>query len=249
MKRLVYIFFCLNCFYVIALRSQETRQSKSATKQEAIALLQAAGKWYESTPTYSFSVTHTMYAGHSTLVPYEQKKGYYKKYPSGSISYTIDLLKIQNANYSVTIDSARKIIIVSDPPKKFGGNQVPMEDYMSALDKCTNIKLFDAGNTTLLRLEFGNGSPVTAYEFTFNKDKTFQKVIAYYAKEVKSLQGTMVKPKLGITFESYKVGIMPAKNELDETKVISVNKNDIQLKEVYKEYQLIDQRLKRTNYK
>jgi hypothetical protein len=85
---------------------------------------------------------------------------------------------------------------------------------------------------------------VSAYEFCIAQDNKLLSVDIFYNKEVKSLDGKMVKPRLSMVFQNYSTGISPAKDEISESRYFTINHNQLILKEAYKNYRLLDQRIK-----
>lgn len=236
--------FVLLFFLNLSVNAQVKGEYKVISKEEAVKTLQKINKWFSATPSYSFAVTHTSYVGHNSSVVHEQKRGYFKKFKEGFHSYMVGINTIQNKNFSVTIDTTSKIILVSDPLKNFEGNKLSMDEYLKLLDKCMAIKqVINNDNSVTVRMEFGKNSSVTAYEFVIGKTELLQAITIYYANEVKTLDGKMAKPKLHIAFESYASSIPFTKNELDESQYFSLSKTTLVKKDKYKEYELLDQRL------
>lgn len=243
MNKIKYIICFLLCLSCLIGKSQDNKAYVTISKEETVKLLQQVNHWYASTKTYSFSIIHSTYAGHKATVPYDQKKGYFKKFSSGFHSYVAGLHSLQNKNYLIIIDSVKKIILVNDP-KNFENNGFSSDDYIKALDKCNSLKISDDGKIKTVRMEFAKNAPVASYELGINKQGNFHAITICYAREVKSLQGEMVKPKLNILFEKYSGVCTPERNELNDAVFFSVNANVLKLRDEYKDYKLLDQRIK-----
>jgi len=236
-KKKIFVFFLFAGFLV---KGQSTYTDLS--KEDAIKIFQKINQWYTTTPSYSFTVTHATYAGYASIIPYEQKKGYFKKFTSGFHSNLADIQNIQSKNYLITIDSIKKIILLNNPLKKFEeSNNVSIADYQKLLSKCTSLKILN-GKTKTLKIFFNKNYPINSYEICLNKDELFQSITVFYQREVKSKTGAMVKPKLSIVFDDYNVKITPEKDELNENKFFSAT--TLQLKDFYAGYTLLDQRIK-----
>jgi hypothetical protein len=213
------------------------------TKEEASNYLLQINHWFTSTPSYSFAITHATYKGHASTSPYEVKRGFCRKFPKGYHSNIAGLHTLQVRNYIIKIDSAKKIIAVSDYDPK-SHKSFSLEEYSSELDKCIAFKLAGYEKFKTVRFESDKYQPVSAFEFSFYKDGSLQSVTVYYANEVKTLQGEKVKPKLGIQFDKYASPVSPQKNELNEAQFFSVTPNNmLVINPSYKEYKLLDQRI------
>ncbi|HTA61360.1 MAG TPA: hypothetical protein VK835_02845 [Bacteroidia bacterium] len=217
------------------------------SKEDAAALLQQVNHKYSSSTSYSFAITHATYAGYDAVNPYEKKAGYFKKFPAGFHSNIAGVHSIQNKNCLLTIDSAQKIIIVSNPKKGADSWELQTKEYLKSLGKCNAIKIEQGDKTKTLRLEFDKRNPVSAYELCINKNNEFQSTLIFYAREIvaKKLSGKKVKPKLSMVFDHYAWKVVPEKDELSETRFITINSsNTLTLKEAYKNFTLLDHRIK-----
>lgn len=226
------------------LKGQENKYV-TLSKEDAGKIFQKINRWYTSTPSYSFVIIHATYAGHASKTPYEQRKGYFKKFSTGFHSSIADIQSIQNKNYLITMDSVKKIILVNSPLKDFEQkNSISLADYEKILEKCTSISILN-GKTKTLKIELKKNHAISSYEICLNKDELFQSITVFYANEVKSKTGQMVKPKLTIVFENYNVKIPIEKDELNENKFFLVGNNTVlKLKDNYGDYTLLDQRIK-----
>ncbi|MFI5140714.1 MAG: hypothetical protein ACHQII_00030 [Bacteroidia bacterium] len=239
-----YIVFMLIGTSVFASFQQANNGFVDIDKTDAIKLVQQVNNWFHTTPSYSFTVTHATFAGHQATVPYEQKTGYFKKFTNGFHSDVMGLHSIQNANFLISIDSAKKIIAVNNSTRIFAGKMNSMDDYIKAFDKCKTIKMAQTAKSKILRMEFEKKSAIAAYEFTIGKDGLLSAITIFYSREVKSKTGQMVKPKLSIVFEKYHTGVSPAPRESNESMYFALNNNRIELNESYKGFKLLDQRIK-----
>jgi hypothetical protein len=237
------VLICL--LFASMVEAQTSRVYKLLDREEAGKMFQKINKWYTTTPSYSFDIIHATYAGYQSQVPYERKKGYFKKYSTGFHSYIADIETIQNKSYKLTIDSTKKIMLVSNPVKSAGNsNTFDINEYQEALKKCTSIKIAE-GKTKIIRMEFDAQYTVAAYEIYLNEDELFQSILVFYNREVKLKTGQMVKPKMGIVFENYTTKISPEKDELNDNKFFLANNTQVlELNKTYKNYTLLDQRIK-----
>jgi len=227
----------------LVLNSQNKTEQKIISKEETVKILQNINQWFSSTPTYSFEITHATYAGHFTTAPYEQKKGFFKKYSSGFHSNIAGVQSVQNKNFLVSLDTGAKIIVVSEPVKNFENNGFSLEETKKLLERCINIKQTQTEQGKTLRMEFSKTSPIAAYEFIINKSEHLQSIIMYYANEVKTEEGKMVKPRLSISFSNYATNVIPGKEELSESKYFTASKDLLRINEHYKNYELLDHRI------
>jgi hypothetical protein len=225
------------------LPAQEKALYHPVSKDEAAKLMGRINQWFTAMPSYSFAVTYATYAGAAEKLPHEESHGYFKKFNGGLKSCLMNVYTIQNKNFLISVDSSKKMIVVCDPPQGQDANHFSFDEYVKVAGQSTSVKLADNGKTKTLRMEFKSTS-VSAYEFCIAQDNKLLSVDIFYNKEVKSLDGKMVKPRLSMVFQNYSTGISPAKDEISESRYFTINHNQLILKEAYKNYRLLDQRIK-----
>lgn len=233
-------------FVAFTVKAQANALWKTISKQEAMAMIEHSKSWFQTTASYSLTISHATYEGYDAISPHEKQNGYFKKYANGFHSSFLGINTIQNKNYLFTLDTSKHIILVSNPVKSFEPvNASDLDGIQKRLDKCSAIKLLETGQTKTLRLEFtSKDSPVSIYEFCLNKDGLPKSIMICYTKEVKSVKGAIVKPKLIIEMDNYKIGITPAKNELNDAEYFQrKDKNVLVLNDNYKKFSLLDQRV------
>lgn len=242
MRYIQYI-IALTLFFTLDLDGQSSLSGKKITKEEVVQFVNKISQWYTSTPTYSFHITYSSFAGHTANVAYEQATGYFKKLKEGVHSNIMGLETIQNKNYTVHCDTAQKIITVSEKVPSQLDEGFNGEEYLKALAKCSSAKLTETTGGTLLHMEFEKSHPVQYYEFLTRKEGGLQYIIICYTNEVSLPAGNKVKPKLKIGFSDYGVNITPHKSELDVKKIFSMKNNIIKPIDAFKDYTLLDQRI------
>jgi hypothetical protein len=251
MYRIIYIALFLSGLVVLSTGFVLVGKTSftALSKEDASAILQQINQKYSSSPSYSFTMSHAVYAGNDATSPspYEKKSGYFKKFPAGFHSFIAGVHSIQNKNFLISIDSIQKIIMVSNPKKGTENWELPAKEYLNSLAKCKAIKIEQGDKTKTLRLEFDKKNPISAYEICVDNSNQFKSALIFYAREVpaKKLGGKSVKPKLNIVFDHYAWKAVPEKDELSEARFITVNTNNtIALKEAYKNFTLLDHRIK-----
>jgi hypothetical protein len=239
-KNISLALFVLCTGYLFA---QKNLLFKPITKEEASKYLLQINHWFTSTASYSFTITHATYKGHEAASPYEMKRGFCRKFPKGYHSNIAGIHTLEIKNYIIKIDSSKKLIAVTDyDPKNRKG--FSLDEYGAQLDKYAAFKLAESEDYKTVRFEAAKNQPISAFEFSFYKDGSLHAVNIYYAREVKTLQGESVKPKLGIQFDKYATSVIPQKNELNESQFFTVNSNNtLLINPAYKEYTLLDQRI------
>jgi len=214
---------------------------KKITQAEASQLLKQVNLWYSSSATYSFVITHAIYAGHTASTPYEEKKGYVKKFTGGSHSNVIGIHTLQNKDHKIIIDSSQKLIVVANAIKDSEKGFSP-EELQAALKNCVALKLAEHGKLKSLVIECDKNSAITSYKLDIEKDGRLRAVTLLYAREVKSPTGALVKPKMIIGFDKYGTGVSAEKGELNEGKYFKKENNELFVSDAYKGYTLLDQR-------
>ncbi|MHB8259765.1 MAG: hypothetical protein ACYDCN_00970 [Bacteroidia bacterium] len=251
MSKTIYIFISI-LFTAFILKAQANAAWQTISKQEATDMIEHSRNWFQTTNSYSFTLSYATYAGHEAVSPYEKENGYFKKYAKGFHSCILGIHTFQNKNYLYTLDTAKHIIIVSNPVKSFDPVSAgDIESIQNKLDICSTIKVLTIGETKTLRLEFVKKSSVSSYEYCLNKEGLPKSITICYANEVKSAKnGAMVKPKLIIEIINYKTGVNPTKDELNESGYFYKKDKDVLvLSNDYKKYSLLDQRVPTNNTK
>lgn len=199
-------------------------------------------------PSYSMTVTHASYENYKTPVPYERSAGYFRKDRSSYHSFLLGIHTIENQRYRISVDSSAKVMMVADKPD----NNEPvsvygLQDYKDAMESCTVIKVISIGTDKLYRLEYKSGYPLSAHELLVSDDGLLKKITWYYAQEVQKdpedKNSPKDKPRLEISFSSYKKNPVFPKKEFDESSYFSKKDNRIIPAEEYRNYQVSDQRL------
>ncbi|HEX7412691.1 MAG TPA: hypothetical protein VF411_01505 [Bacteroidia bacterium] len=251
MHKILHISFTF-MFTALIIKAQPNSAWQNVSKQEAAAIIEHSKNWFQTTTSYSFTISHATYAGHEAVSPYEKQNGYFRKYSNGFHSCILGIHTIQNKNYRFTLDTSKQIILVSNPLRSFEPVSAgDLANLQKRLDKCTAIKLKTVGQVKTLRLEFPKNSPFSMYEFCLNKDGLPKSIVIYYSGEVKSVKNAeMVKPKLMIEIDNYQSTIHPYKDELNDSKYFNEkNKNVLALSDGYRKYTLLDQRVPGNNIK
>ncbi len=231
---------------VIILQAQ-TPLWESVSKDQMAKVFEQVNHWFKTSSNYSVTVTHASYENYNTKVPFEKSTGYFKKENECYHSFLLGIHTIQNANCKIVIDTLNQSMMITNIDNSIWSSYT-IDDYKYTLKACKSIEVMKINNDKKYKLEYSEGYPLEKYEFLIGADGTIKEVVWFYSKKVpKNIDdenSEKVKPRLSITFSSYKKNVAGSvKQECAESKYIIKKGNKMFPSDKYKNYSLSDQRL------
>lgn len=237
------------CFWLFAISLQaQTAAWEEVSKESMAKVFEQMSNWFKNSTNYAVTITHASYENYSTSTPFEKSTGYFKKEGENYHSFLLSIHTIQNANYKIVLDTANKVMMVSNVDKSIW-DAYTLDDYQYTLKTCTGIKMLKVNTDKRYRLTYGEGHPLERYEFLIASDGALKELVWYYSKAVPKDEGNpnseKVKPRLTIIFSSYKKW-QPnlSENEFDEKKYFFIKGNKLFPVKKYQHFKLSDQRLR-----
>ncbi|HWY97770.1 MAG TPA: hypothetical protein VNY36_01685 [Bacteroidia bacterium] len=214
------------------------------SKDSLSATMEALNSHFAHMHNYSVKVTDESFASYTASTFHQKFSGYFKRDGESFHSYLGDVNTIQNKDYRISVDSVKKIIMISDPVDYL--NQIlTASDYSALLKVCTKVKISHTGDQSSYRLEFASGYPMIAYEITL-KDSLPEKIVIYYSKAVKGAnENISAKPRMEIYFNNWVTNAKVPKSEFNAEKYLSKQGNKFILNPPYSaaKYKLLDERV------
>lgn len=238
----------LGCFAASDIFAQPNDWQET-DKNTFLNVFEQMNSWYKLHPEYSMKVKHASFDDYSTTIPSDISTGYFIKSKHNYHSFLLGIHTIQNDRFKIVIDSSGKDLFISYP------NTSVWTEYDSAtwsmnLDECNFLKFKESQIGKTFRMEFSEEDELSAYEFTLAKDGRLLQSICFYQEiQTENEDGQTIhrKPKLTITYSEFKFSVSAeTKFEFDENKYITKSGDNFIPSLKYKEYHLIDQRV-RTN--
>ncbi|MEO9531941.1 MAG: hypothetical protein ABJG68_07560 [Crocinitomicaceae bacterium] len=193
----------------------------------------------------SISLDYNVYSATGTKI-IDHSSGNYTK-NKGAYFYQIENTKmIQDDKWSVFIDEADKLIVVNDK------NKMTTQEFLSfdtAIEMCETIERFENTSSYTFSLTF-KGYMAKEYKqakITISKSNFIpQKVVFYYSNltEYYTEKGESKKDYLRMEIK-YSDIKYTSSIDCNTEKYFSYEKGSFQLKEAYRDYSIIDQRLHR----
>lgn len=218
----------------------------SISKEEIIKVFENINSWFKNTSSYSLTVTHASYEDYQSEIPADKSVGYFKKDKTNYHSCLLGIHTIQNDNYKIVIDTVKKLIMVANPDKNHWGS-FTLDDYNLAMGYCSALKFAQAGKEKYYRMEFKDGYPMTAYEFSLNEQGQMKQSILYYSAIKKNNENEKsqekISPRLTIVFSDYKKNPpFNYKEEFDDSRYFIKGEKKFIPAPKYQQYKIRDQR-------
>ncbi len=131
MRKLLYIIL------LAGFTASSQNQWQTCGKAEVIKAYQDICDWLIKTDSYSFGLNYSSFKNHTTREIEESSRGYYKRSENNFKCEAMGVLNFQNNHIKISVDSADKIISVSDPGS-LNFSTMEFKDLDKMLD---NVKL------------------------------------------------------------------------------------------------------------
>lgn len=215
---------------------------ESIDNKEALKVLLNLNKTMDALNNYSVDVLHTAYKGYKSTIQAETYKGYYRKLGNAYESNLLGVRTIQDDKYSVTIDSADKMIILSNPVNKSLTDKIGP----NAIKTCKEIKCVRQNNrVTALKLVFMEGSPFTRIDIYWDEAEFINKLVIYNSAKIKwdDNDTISVQPRVEIVMQNYQLNTNK-KADFDTGQIIQYSNKIFTFQKEYEAYKLSDHRIK-----
>jgi hypothetical protein len=249
MSKVFKIALVLLCCAKINLSAQTKMAWQSATKKEVLAAYQSMSQWFSALPTCYIKLQYKSFKDHQDEAADESASGYFIRAQQGFHGYALGVHRIQNEQYTWTMDSATKIIVVNNASKALLATNQNMAELEEALVVCKKFsKKILSPSLTQYRLEFDPSASVKYYEFSVLNTGEIKGLSIYYnAKESddpNDANKTLVYyPKLQIIYQSVSKEIPTwATSGFQSQNYFIKQKQKLVPVGQYKSYQIFDQR-------
>jgi hypothetical protein len=245
MKRIFFILLLVNGIC----KAQTSSSWQTSTKAELINSYKKACDWFINTQDYSFAMKYVSFKDHYSNETLESSEGFYKRSGNKFRMEAVGIKTIQDNKTKIVIDTADRIIALTDPGS-LSPNMQTADELIALLGNVKLIRKKNNGKATTYRIDFKKNELYDAYEFTVNEKGILEKLCYFYAEqtekeygdgdEVKPYENT-VKPRMEITFTNY---VFPAKTLATEfsDRSIVIASNKVSLSDKYKGYNIKDYR-------
>lgn len=199
--------------------------------------------------TYSVKVKYNTYDSQiNQNIVKDNSYGYIIKQNNNTISNLLGIYTVQNKDYRVTIDSAKKIIHVANVFK----TEVPLfsiSDYEKILKFCKAVKKYSKNNLLGYRFETTNKEGVLAQEIIL-ENNIIKEANVFYCNEYTWRENNTIKkqkyyPRLQVQFFDFNDKITLNDKSFEVNNIIQTNNKKISLTSSYKSFKLIDGRIKK----
>ncbi len=204
---------------------------------------------YSKLTNYSVNIKYLTFDTKSNADVHDKSNGYMIKSGIYTKSRLLGIYSVQNEKLRVTIDSAKKVVHVSNA-FKFEDPGFSIKDYTKILGFCKIVKKATNNNVVAYRFETKNAQGLIAQELYIENGIT-KEVNVYYAnehfyRENNDMKKEIVYPRLQVLFSDYnpKIKVLPSDFSLDKIILVLKDKK-IKLTENYNGYKLTDGRIKK----
>lgn len=238
--------------YSTLLLSQNKSDWEKVDKNEVVNAYQKACNWFSNTSSYSFNMTYTSYKDHYSKEVIETSNGFYKRSTNKFKSEIMGIRTIQNSSVRVVVDSADKLIAITDP-----GSLTPtMAGTDQLLEMLSNVKALKKKKSNYdvtYKIDFSKNELFESYEFSVDNNGLLEKLIYYYSEQDdKDFGGdtddghfpitSKIKPRLEILFSKYQYPIKVSSNDFEIKGILLAENRKVTLNESYKSYSVKDYR-------
>ena len=203
---------------------------------------------YRNTMNLSMDVTYKLYESYKSTTPKDILTGSFKKQDNNILSNLLKIETMQNTKYKIIVDAANKILVVADP-QHYMNNAITV-DIDSVLAFCSSVDYRETGQKLkVYKLNFDNiFFEYNSIEIFINKYTYFLDKLTLYFRDAVSIDkndpdSPKEKPRLEIAYSSVNKDPKFGKNLFSEKKYIDINDGKFTCSALYKNYQLINQKL------
>ncbi len=229
--------------------AQTNEKWMPVSKEETRKMFQNMSNAYFSTPSFSMQVNQTSYVGHSSEVPHDKSTGKFLKNNNTYTSLLLGIRTIQNEKLKVVIDSADKLIAVSNSDRAF--KSVPLtEDLDQSLFFVLDIKKMTANDLVYYSLRFKENFTYTKIDFILTPDFFMKEMVMYFDEDLPvnaddAEHSPKSKLKYKVSYSGIKKNIALNTAQFSENRYLTYNSKQktYALKEEYKNYTLQDLRI------
>jgi hypothetical protein len=217
---------------------------KSISRIDFSKILQKMNRTYDRNISFSVEVTHSSYKDYSSRIPSDQVKGFICRNGNMMRSKLLGIQTIINSNYKVVIDSASRVIILSNP-EKISGTLISKEDMLENMNLCSSIEYFEEKEISVYRMSFDENYPYKYVDFSINNSGLVQKMEFFMNVDIKdnSMRYPLVsKPRVEINCENYALAVSFPESYFDEGKYLRFLAGKPVPTEEYAQYKIIDLR-------
>ena len=244
-KNILFSFFLLTEMMGIA---QSNYSWKVISKEKAKAFIAVIRTWADKHPDYSVNLNYYSYKNYTDLSPFDKSEGYLKRNGENINSLAIGIKNIQNATYRLAIDTARKVILISNPRK--GGKSVGDIDTSQLMNKVEKFSSFSNDNESGLRVDFKKNATIGTIEIFTGKSGEIKKIVWYYATRVTNVDETDKEnndaslPKVEVIYSNYNLKTsFDYRKDFDEKQFFTLKDKIFVPTQKYKEYKIKDTRI------
>lgn len=247
MRKILFIILLQGTLSIFA---QTNPTWQNTTKEEVVAAYKKICDWFVSTTSYSFSLKYASYKDHFSSEIIESSTGFYKRSGKKYISNAVGIKTIQNDKNRIVVDSADKLIAITEPGTLSPTMQNP-DELLKLLEKVKSLKKKNINLITTYKVQFLKNELYDAYEFSVNEKGLLTKLIYYYAEQTEREYGdgenekpfdTKVKPRLEIDFLEYTSPLKIQDDEFNDRAILIAANNKVTTLDKYKNYQVKDYR-------
>ena len=227
---------------------------QTATKEEITDAYQIASSWLINTPSYFFKLKYTSYSDHITKIPVESSNAYYKRVTNSFRMEALGIKTIQNSKVKFVVDTANSSVTAMSP-STYSVSVANSEELNNMLSQFKALKKMKVSNSSVrYRIDFKENRLYESYEFSINSKGLLEDLKFYYSSQenkedeqenVEKNMTTKLKPRLEIVFYDYQVPAQYSQSEFSDPQITVGENGKIDLKGDYREYRLLDYRLKK----
>lgn len=217
---------------------------KAISRTDFSKILVEMNQTYDHAISFRLDVTHASYKDYTSSIPSDQVKGFISRSGDQMKSKLLGIQTLINSKYKLVIDSASRVIMLSNP-EKISGTLITREDMLDNMNLCNSIDYLEENQLTIYRMSFDDNYPYKFVNFSINKIGLVQKMEFFMNTDVSENHSGFLqnsKPRIEIICENYSLSASYPDNYFDEAKYIRFVEEKPLPTEEYSKYKVLDLR-------
>lgn len=195
--------------------------------------------------TYTQEITYKTYKGKQLQTPFEVTPSFTQRSKSYDYTYLKGIVTIQNEQMKVTIDSNNRMIAINNGVPRLDQSEA-LEQYTQNQEYITNIREKESREGLTIELIYKKNMPIEKVQVGIDRKGMLRELVVFYAqpKEYLDENGDLKSDFVILKVEYGSFSKKHLHEELSLNEVIVKGKEGLKLSSAFKEFELIDLRLK-----
>lgn len=209
------------------------------------SLMESVSKKYEA-EEYTLELVYKTYKGRQLQTPFEISSSYVQRSKTYDYSYLKGIVTIQNESLKITIDSNNQMIALNSGVPRVSQKDM-LDQYSSSKELIKDIKQKEEKGSKVLEINYKQGSPIEKVQLSISRNQEIKDIIVFYTNKVDYEDDDGNEKSDYVVLQIEYQSFVPNKHlhkELSLNEVIVNKNNSPGLSDGFKDFELVDLRLK-----